>query len=103
LQMNAGAHGLTAGVYSANEAKARSILRRLDVGTVYVRVPCRAVPCCACVCMAGACACACARRARGATPMAGRYWNKRGIVEPWMPWAGRRCSGAGVFLGVQVL
>jgi hypothetical protein len=100
--MNAGAHGLTAGVYSANEAKARSILRRLDVGTVYVRVPCRAVPC---MRVHGGCVCvrSCAACAACATPMAGRYWNKRGIVEPWMPWAGRRCSGAGAFLGVQVL
>jgi betaine-aldehyde dehydrogenase len=29
------------------------------------------------------------------------YWNKHGIVEPWMPWAGRRASGSGVFLGFQ--
>eukprot|EP00658_Telonema_sp_P-2_P009813 TRINITY_DN13654_c0_g3_i3.p1 TRINITY_DN13654_c0_g3~~TRINITY_DN13654_c0_g3_i3.p1 ORF type:complete len:238 (-),score=60.54 TRINITY_DN13654_c0_g3_i3:316-1029(-) len=29
------------------------------------------------------------------------YWNKHGVVEPWMPWAGRKDSGSGTFLGLQ--
>ena len=29
------------------------------------------------------------------------YWNKCGLVEPWMPWAGRKTSGSGMFLSIR--
>mmetsp|Transcript_7612 Transcript_7612/g.12317 ORF Transcript_7612/g.12317 Transcript_7612/m.12317 type:complete len:674 (+) Transcript_7612:123-2144(+) len=27
------------------------------------------------------------------------YWNKCGIVQPWLPWTGRRASGRGTMIG----